>query len=135
MKIGFDTNVLVYAFDTEHPERRAQCKRSLDRVFDGHEHGVVTAQVLAEFAFVMTCKVRTPYARSSVAEFINAILASENWTVLSYDHHDVLNVLDGDGPFWDSLIASTFLRDGIRTIVTYNGRDFAKSGLTVRIPA
>jgi len=135
MKIGFDTNVLVHAFDPTDMVKHSACSHSLERVFAGQDQGAVSAQVLAEFAFVMTCKMKNPMPREAVERLIRAIRTSASWTVFTYTAEDVEAAVTGGGPFWDSLIANTLWRNGVRTIVTYNGRDFVKSGLTVRIPA
>ena len=132
--IGIDTNVLVYSFDMDDLPKRVVCKRLLDGIFDGQQRGVVTVQILAEFASVMTRKVRSPLSRASVAEFIRAIIASDYWTVFPYEQKDIISALGSDRPFWDALIASTLLRNSVRTFVTYNAKDFAGSGLTVRSP-
>ena len=55
---GIDTNILVYSFDTSEPERRRVCMKIFLDVIEGRMKGVVTNQILAEFAHVMTSKVK-----------------------------------------------------------------------------
>ena len=134
MMIGFDTNVLVHAFDPTDAVKHERCSQALQRVFDGREPGAVSAQVLAEFAFVATRKVKHAMPRETAERLVRAIRTSASWTVLPYSAEDVESAVSATGPFWDALIASTLWRNGVRTILTFNGKDFVTSGLAIRTP-
>ncbi len=58
-KVFLDTNILVYAHDSESPEKRAVCQALLFGCLrDGT--GVISAQVLSELFVTITQKVKRP---------------------------------------------------------------------------
>ena len=72
---AIDTNILVYAFDKAYPEKRKICKKIIEEIFKGKNIGVVTNQILAEFAVTVTKKVEKPLNKSEVTAIINSILS------------------------------------------------------------
>ena len=131
---AIDTNILVYAFDTSYPRRRAVCKKIVEDIFLGKDEAVVTNQILAEFAVVVTKKIEHPLPAKKAQTIIGAIIASENWHVLDYSGSTVLKALGSKRHFWDALIAETLKEQGIRDILTKNEEDFKKSGIRPQSP-
>lgn len=132
--IGLDTNILVYAFDASEPKKRTVCKKIVEDTMAGNRQVAVTTQVLAEFANAITRKVSQPFTRQEAAGLIGGILASANWEVFSYGGRHILYALSSERPFWDALIAQTFLSNGVTTILTENIKHFRGSGLTAKCP-
>lgn len=132
--IAIDTNILVYAFDISYNEKREICKEIINEIFEGKKIGVVTNQVLGEFANVVTRKIEKPLSKEDTSSIIGAILTSENWKILNYTGETVLNALKLNKNFWDSVIIQTLKEHNIKEIVTENIRDFEGSGLIVINP-
>ncbi|MFH1072911.1 MAG: hypothetical protein V1743_05790 [Nanoarchaeota archaeon] len=132
--IAIDTNILIYAFDTAYPRKRAVCKKLLEEVFAGRKKAVLTNQILAEFSAAVTRKIEKPLAKKDCQAIIGAFLSSENWKILNYTGDTVLGALSSEKPFWDSLIAQTLKENGIRELISENEKDFSGTGLIVRNP-
>ena len=58
-RVFLDTNVLVYAYDLDEPDKRAIAQRVL-RYSILEEAGMLSAQVLGEFYVAVTRRVATP---------------------------------------------------------------------------
>lgn len=125
--IGFDTNVLVYAFARGYPEKGMVCKKLVRDVIQGELHGVLPAQVLAEFAYI--CRTKTAVPHEQITSILEAITTSENWTVPSSTPDDVVRASQED-EFWDALIEQTLLRNGVDELVTENTADFDRIATT-----
>ena len=131
---AIDTNVLVYAIDRAYPEKRQICKKIVEDIFMGRKSGVVTNQILAEFAAAVTMKIEIPLKKKDAAAIIGAILTRENWNVVNYTGEMVLEALESEKPFWDALITQTLKRYNIQKIITENVKDFEGTGLMVENP-
>jgi predicted nucleic acid-binding protein len=132
--IAIDTNILVYAFDTTYPEKRNICKKLIEEIFNGHQKGIMTNQILAEFVVVVTKKIEKPLTKLQTESIIGAILASENWNIINYDGEDVLKALKSKQFFWDALIAQTLKRNSVNALITENEKHFENSGLKIINP-
>ena len=130
---AIDTNILVYAFDKAYPAKRDVCKELVNSIFEGKRSAVVTNQILAEFAFIITKKIERPLSRDQAASILGAILSSANWKVFDYTAFSLQRcLLSPSHEFWDALIVQTLKEHGIRRIVTENAKDFA--GITAINP-
>ena len=127
--IAIDTNILVYAFDTAYPKKRAICKTLIESIFMGKKKGVITNQILAEFCAATTKKIENPITRKDAQSIISSILTSENWTVLNYTGETIEKALESQQPFWDALITQTLREHNIQQIITENVKDFQQSGI------
>ena len=132
--IAIDTNILVYAFDITYNEKREICKNLITNIFEGKEKGMLTNQILAEFANAVTKKIEKPISKQDAKSIIGAIIWSENWEIKNYNSKTILKTLDSEGPFWDLLIAETLKEANIKKIVTENEKDFKDLGLDVENP-
>lgn len=130
---GIDTNLLVYAFDSAYPEKRAICKGILQDAYSGSSQLAVTNQVLAEFAEVVTRKMGNPLSPSDAVSILRSIQTSSGWKVLCYDEDNIVQALEGKS-FWDALIASTLKQNGVDEILTENANDFKALGIKARNP-
>ncbi len=123
--IAIDTNILVYAFDIAYPEKRAVCQKIISDIFEGKMQGVVTNQILAEFAAATMRKIEKPLSSSEVQAVIGTIITSANWKVFNYTGKTVMNALFSKQPFWDALIAETLHENQVSSLITENTKDFA----------
>ncbi len=127
--IAIDTNVLVYAYDTQAPKKREIALEIYRSIASGKVRGVVTNQVLAEFASVVIRKWKSAGTREDAAALVHTISANRNWTVHTYNQRTVLTAIESKQPFWDALLAQTLLENGVREIYTENVKDFEGTGV------
>jgi len=121
---AIDTNVLVYAFDTAYPEKHKAAQAIVRDIFNGKQEAVVTNQILAEFAAVVTRKIEKSMQKEDAGAIVEAIIASGNWQILNYTEKTVVHALKSKESFWDALIAQTLLENNVKTIITENGKHF-----------
>ena len=111
-----DTNILVYAFDDDSPQKRAVARRIL---LEKAEHVVLSAQVLGEFYVSVTRKLARPLdtvrairaldalcafsVRPLGADLLRSAVRRSNATLVSY---------------WDALIIETALDAGATVLLT-----------------
>jgi predicted nucleic acid-binding protein len=123
----FDTNVLVYVFANEDPEKQHVAERLyLERCADGS--GVVSTQVLQEFYSVATATmkkvVHAATGRLAVQEFtMQHVVQTTPALVLKAIDRSVADQL----AIWDALIVEAALAGGCRTLYSedfQHGRAF-----------
>jgi toxin-antitoxin system PIN domain toxin len=139
--ILLDTNVLVYAVDSE-ARLHAACREVVSRAMSGRLGAVVVPQVLMEFFAVVTSarRVQSPLsaadATAQVTDWRQSIRVRyptqrclEEWAVMTEQLRPVgLEV-------HDVFLAAQMLAHGIREICTVNAGDFAGiEGITVLHP-
>ena len=121
-----DTNVFVYALDTDEPRKRAIALE----VLSDHEQAVVTsAQVLAELYVTVTRKLRRPLPAAAAAKRIEEL---SNLPVVPVDVALVRAAIglsnDTDLSYWDSAVVIAAASAGCRRLVTedlQHGMDLA----------
>lgn len=74
-----DTNIFVYLYDRQAPDKQAQALSVLDHLAQEHL-GVVSTQVLAEFFWVVTRKLADPLTIKEAIASVNRYL--DTWIVL-----------------------------------------------------
>jgi predicted nucleic acid-binding protein len=105
-RVFFDSNILVYAYDTRDPQRQIRAQQLL---FDAvqSQWGVLSAQVLGEFFVVVTRKIPRPMTSSEAAEVIAELGALE---VVPLDFALVQRAIATQHAYgisyWDALIVS-----------------------------
>ncbi len=148
MKLGVDTNVLVYAHVAALPEHVA-VKAFLARQLARRDVTlVVTPAVLHEFVHVVTDPRRfePPVAMAEALALARLYLGRANVDCLATDADALVDALAlverhglGRRRLADTLFAATLLRHGVRQLATCNPGDFATfSGLQLvdpRVPA
>jgi predicted nucleic acid-binding protein len=107
-KVLVDTNVLLYAYDRGESVKQPQAVAVLDRLATKRV-GVLTAQVLAEFFFNATHKLKTPMTlEQAYGRVENYLLA---WEVLDVTGAMILEavrgVRDHQLAYWDAQIWAT----------------------------
>ena len=68
--IFVDTNILIYAYDTEAGEKHAICKQKLRDLWDCGD-GVISTQVMQEFYVNVTRKIPKPLSFSHARRIIS----------------------------------------------------------------
>ncbi len=102
-----DTNILIYAHDSDAGLKRERAIDSLRRLWDA-DSGRMSVQVLQEFYVNVTRKLATPVATSTAREVVNTYGA---WiretttadTVLRATHITEMERIS----FWDALIVAS----------------------------
>ena len=118
MRSFFDTNVLVYLFDKDAPEKQARARVLLQNESEAGQV-VLSTQVLQEFYVAVTRKLATPLqhaeAEQAVRHFATLPVAQiETSLILNAIQRSYLLRLS----FWDALIVSTALRSGAGRLLT-----------------
>jgi predicted nucleic acid-binding protein len=136
-----DTNVLVYALDTDAPQYEA-AKSVCDAAAGGEFPAFITTQVVLEYVSVVTSpkRVATPATLAEAWDDVRRFLVAFN--LLSLRPEDVPKVallseeLGLSGPkVFDLGIAVTALSAGVDTVCTYDSSVFARvPGLKVLQP-
>ncbi len=123
MRAFFDTNVLVYLFDADAPEKQAKARQLLEReVTEGRV--VLSTQVLQEFYVAVTRKLARPLDPRTAEQ---ALLHLARLPVSQVDTGLVLNAAIRSRQdrlsFWDSLIVETALSAGAKRLYTESLQD------------
>jgi predicted nucleic acid-binding protein len=116
VKYFIDTNILIYLFSKDEPDKREECKAFLKKV-DNKGNLVISAQVLSEFAVVMLRKLNMPPNQlKNILEDLSAfeVVAISSEIVKKAVDIQVLNLLS----FWDSQIVSAALSANCTAIVS-----------------
>ena len=75
-KVFFDSNILIYAYDTRDPIKQNQAQALLLKATQS-QTAVLSSQVLGEFFVVVTRKIPQPMTSSEAAEVIAELGALE----------------------------------------------------------
>ena len=116
-----DTNVLVYLFDADAPDKQARARELLREEAD---RVVVSVQVLGEFYVTVTRKLATPLPPDTAARAVDAICrfrveAIHPELVRSAVYRSRSSRLS----YWDSLIVETALNAGAKVLFTEDLQD------------
>jgi predicted nucleic acid-binding protein len=114
VKYFIDTNILIYLFSKDEPDKREECKAFLKKV-DNKGNLVISAQVLSEFAVVMLRKLNMPPNQlKNILEDLSAfeVVAISSEIVKKAVDIQVLNLLS----FWNSQIVSAALSANCTTL-------------------
>ena len=133
-----DTNVLVYLFDADAPEKRQISRDLAAACWRSEKRYSVSVQNLAEFSVVVTEKVENPMPTEDVRRFIRDIQDFDGWNVVGYGSKTILSahqIRDSHHVhFWDALLAATMIEAGIDTIITEDAHLLRIPGITVVNP-
>ncbi len=123
MRAFFDTNVLVYLFDADAPEKRGRARALLqDTAAEGHV--LLSTQVLQEFYVATTHKLAVPLSSEDAERAVRDLAA---FSVIQVDPALILagircgrrHVLS----FWDGLIVQAALQAGAEVLFTEDMQD------------
>lgn len=115
-KIFIDTNVLVYLFSTNEPDKRKDIKTLL-KSFDNKNPVVWSTQIMQEFYVVMTQKYQKD------AKSVKNILQEFSHYELVINNPDsIYNAIDiqiiNDLSFWDSMVVSSAQHSNCSILLT-----------------
>jgi len=126
----FDTNILVYAYNTYEAEKRKKCLPLVESVFNGETKGQITNQILGELFHVLAENMKNPFNSEEAKKIVDSFITSNNWDKFNYDYKTVKKattyVKDYKIHFWDALIVATMVENNISSIYTENEKDFKK---------
>lgn len=116
MKFFFDTNVFVYLFDADSPDKRRKARA----LFQTHAEAgdiLLSTQVLQEFYVAVTRKLARPLAAATAAEAAAGfaelpIVSIDSRLVLSAIHRSRSNQLS----FWDALVVQAAIEGHASTL-------------------
>lgn len=100
-----DTNLLVYMYDLDEPEKQRQAVEVVQRVYEA-ETGALSAQVLSEFYNVATRKLTPPLSATRAETQVHAL--ARIWPVFPITSEVVVEAIRGvrdyQLSFWDAQI-------------------------------
>ena len=113
-----DTNILVYAFDTQDPRKQTIARQHLTKIFASN-HTILSLQVINEFCNVAQKKLKPPMSSADIQTFIQLIpdhiiaplTRSITVKALQLQKAHTLS-------FWDSMIVATAIVEGCQYLVT-----------------
>jgi predicted nucleic acid-binding protein len=135
VKTFVDTNVLVYAHDTDAGARHATAKALLAELWDSRD-GSLSTQVLQEFYAVVTRKFKPPMPRAKARAIVAAYgewcdVATEPQLIVAASRLEEEHTLS----FWDSLIVQAAIHAGAGRLVSEDLQDGRRFGaLSVENP-
>lgn len=74
-KYFIDTNIFIYAFDTDSPEKRNKANQIIKSALFNHK-GCISSQVIQEFINVATKKFKTPMSIQDCEKYLKDVLSS-----------------------------------------------------------
>lgn len=118
MRAFFDTNVLVYLFDADAPEKRDIARGLLQREANAGRV-VLSTQVLQEFFATATRKLAVPL---DVADAERAVRSLAEFALVQIDAPLILAGIDASRTlrlsFWDALVVKAALQAGSAVLYT-----------------
>jgi predicted nucleic acid-binding protein len=117
-KTFVDTNVLVYAHDSDAGKKHEKAKKTIIGLWET-EAGVISTQVLQEFYVTLTRKVPTPLKKSQARRILNNYMA---WEVAVNNEKTVLQAIEIEEnyniSFWNAMIVSAAYLKNAAIILT-----------------
>lgn len=130
-----DTNILVYAHDSNSPDRQRVAQTVLKELWDNRS-GALSTQVLQEFYAVATRKLKPPMPKSAARRIVADYSV---WCTVDTDPLLIVSASrleeEHSLAFWDALVIEAALRSGATWLLSedlQDGRRFAN--LTIRNP-
>ncbi|MBI3372552.1 MAG: PIN domain-containing protein [Betaproteobacteria bacterium] len=116
MKYFFDTNVLVYLFDADSPDKRKRA-RALFQAHSGAGDILLSTQVLQEFYVTVTRKLARPLDVAAAAEVVEnfaelPMVNIDGKLILSAIHRSRGSQLS----FWDALVVQAAIEGHASTL-------------------
>ncbi len=115
-----DTNILIYAFDTNEPEKRPIARLLIQQAWQGQQTFHISNQILAEFSRALTQKKIPPYPPEKTSQLLQDF--QEGWIIHTYSIKTIYSTLklleQYSLSFWDALIAATMIENQVYQIYT-----------------
>ena len=129
-----DSNILIYAFDTAEPVKRARSRSLIESL--PAEAIVLSAQVVNEFYFTVTRKLRRPLPAAHAEEAVRGL---SGFRILPLDYKLSVAAMElvrkHQLSIWDALILESALDGKCRTLFSEDFQEGRKYGaLTVTNP-
>ena len=116
MKFFFDTNVLVYLFDADSPDKRKKARSLFQKHVEAGDI-LLSTQVLQEFYVVVTRKLARPLDAAVAAQAVSSfaqlpLVQIDSELIVSAIHRSRNNQLS----FWDALIVQAAIEGHASTL-------------------
>ena len=122
-----DSNILIYAFDTGEPRKRAKSRALIESL--PAESIVLSAQVVNEFYFTVTRKLSR---KAPAAQAEEAVRGLSGFRILPLDYRLSLAAMElirkHQLSIWDALIVESALEGRCRTLFSEDFQDGRKYG-------
>ena len=107
-RVFFDTNIVVYCFDTLEPRKQTRAKDLLAYALNG-QLGIVSYQVIQEFCNVASKATRLQLPQERILAYVNLVLQPMNQVSSSPQLIEAALKLRGEHgfSFYDSLIIAS----------------------------
>ena len=116
-RVFVDTNVLVYVHDADEPRKQALAAARLAGLDPSSV--VISAQVLGEFFWVVTRRLRTPLAADAIDAAMDALRGLECVPIdAALVARAVGRTRSSQLAYWDALIVESALAAGCMTLLT-----------------
>ncbi len=117
-KTFIDTNILVYAYDTDEPIKQARAQEILKRGIE-EETAILSVQVVGEFFTVVTRRIPNPLSIDEAEEVLNLLSILP---IIDLDLRMVRQAVDIHRQYgiayWDALIVAAAHRTECTQILT-----------------
>ena len=127
-KAFFDTNVLVYAMDTNEPEK-AQIAKNLIQQYGETGNLVISTQVLQELYVTLTKSGKIGLSKNEAQLIVNALA---EYPLVQVNKELIALAMERNNgnqySFWDSLIVEAALQSGCKTLFTEDMHNNATEG-------
>ncbi|MBI4440346.1 PIN domain-containing protein [Candidatus Woesearchaeota archaeon] len=131
---GFDTNILVYAFNADEKEKHKKALGLLEDVYSGKYRGFLSIQNLNELFYIITRK-GIKNAKEG-GEIVKGILNSDKWVVRGIGKETTILAINlteaNKRHFWDNLITANLILGGVKELYTEDARGF-KSDMVMAV--
>src|SRR6056297_1158977 len=118
MRTFFDTNVLVYLFDEDYPEKKAQAQHLLKKETENGRI-LLSTQVLQEFYVVVTRKLEVPLPAEKAEEAVGQLMILPLVeTGSSHILKAIRKSITLQLSFWDALIIEAAVSGGASVLYT-----------------
>ena len=119
-----DTNVLVYDCDARDAVKHERARAWMARLWERPGQGTISSQILTEFYWTVTRKLRPGLSEESARRYVRTLFA---WEVVVVDQAAISEawaVQDRFGlSFWDSLVVAAARLARCRTLLTEDLQD------------
>jgi len=117
-KTFLDTNIVVYAHDRTSGEKYKIAKEIFEKLWK-ERRGILSTQVLQEFFYIATIKIRDPLSLLKAKEVVEKLL---HWQVVVNDGRNILQAIEIHKKykysFWDSLIVQAAISGEAEVLLT-----------------
>ena len=128
-RVFVDTNILLYAYDTDAADKHEVAKRHLAELWND-ETGALSIQVLQEFYVTATRKLPQPITKRSAREVIDTY---DTWSPHRPVTADLVAASELEGrhrvAFWDALVVVSAQRCECTTLLSEDLQNGQRYGL------